>query len=121
MTSGYGVDKWFNKTLHRGEIYYAGEPYVTGFFTSERTILRAGGDATKLFEGLQVRPYYGQYRNGVTAFEVLEDCPAAVGIVRANPQYGPGGFPQVYVPNWEQRMRAIVSYPLNNRVVPLPE
>ncbi|HKO42296.1 MAG TPA: PKD domain-containing protein [Pyrinomonadaceae bacterium] len=121
MTSGYGIDKWFNKTLHRGEIYYAGEPYVTGFFTSERTIVRAGGDATKLFEGLQVRPYYGQYRNGVTAFEVLEDCPAAAGIVRANPQYGRGGFPQVYVPNWEQKLRPIVSYPLNNRTAPLPE
>jgi RHS repeat-associated protein len=119
-TSGYRADPWRDISLHPGKLLYAGEPNVSGFFTTELTITRAGGDATKLFEGLQARPYYGQYRNGVTAFELMEECPAAFGIVRENPQYGPGGFPQVYVPNWEQKLRPVVSYPLDNRTARIP-
>jgi hypothetical protein len=72
--------------------HYAGEPGVSGFFTTQRTITTAGGDAKRLFQGLQVAPSdIGLYRPGVTAFEVIDDSPAAFGIVRANPQYGEGG------------------------------
>ncbi len=115
LVNGYRADPWRDINLHPGKLLYAGEPNVSGFFTTELTISRAGGDATKLFEGLQVPPYYGQYRNGVTAFEVIQECPGAFGLVRENPQYGAGGFAQVYVPNWEQKLRPVVSYPLKNR------
>ncbi|MEO8435564.1 MAG: PKD domain-containing protein [Pyrinomonadaceae bacterium] len=116
-----GLDRFRNIILRKGTIVYAGEPGVNGFFTTERTITRAGGDATKLFEGLQAAPSEaGLYRPGVTAFEIMEDTPAAFGIVRANPQYGSGGYPQVFVPDWRSRMKPVVSYILDNRVATIP-
>ena len=120
-----GVDRFRDIIIKKGAIIYTGEPGVIGFFTTGKSIERAGGDATKLFEGLQVRPLevvpgVGLYRPGVTAYEVLEDSPAAFGIVRANSQYGNGGFPQIYIPDWEQKVKPIVSYPLGNRVKLLP-
>lgn len=118
-----GIDRWKDIILKKGTIVYAGEPGAGGFFTTGRAVESAGGDATKLFEGLQVaskeiQPGVFTYRPGVTAYEVLEDTPAAFGIVRANPQHGPGGFPQVYVPNFKDTLRPFVSYPLTNRIAP---
>ncbi|HAF23249.1 MAG TPA: hypothetical protein DCK93_10135, partial [Blastocatellia bacterium] len=120
-----GIDRFRNFILRKGTIIFAGEPGVTGFFTTEKTITRAGGDATRLFEGLQVRPQkispgIGEYRPGVTAYEVTEDSLAAFGIVGANPGYGKGGFPQIFLPNWELRTKPLVSYSLGNRIKPLP-
>ncbi len=74
-------------------------------------------DATALFEGLQVSPRNGLYRPGVTAFEILDDTPAAFGITRANSQYGKGGLPQLYIPDHAGTTRPVVRHPLNNRVV----
>ncbi len=65
-------------------------------------------------------PGIGEYRPGVTAYEVTEDSLAAFGIVGANPGYGKGGFPQIFLPNWELRTKPLVSYSLGNRIKPLP-
>lgn len=115
-----GSDNFINITLRKGTIIYAGSPGPTGFFTSERTILLAGGDATVLFEGLQVAPRAGLYRPGVTAYEVTQDVEAAFGLVGANPQWGRGGYPQIYLPNFEQKTRPLVTHLLDNRVARIP-
>ncbi|USQ13731.1 LysM peptidoglycan-binding domain-containing protein [Legionella lytica] len=110
-----GIDKYRDITLKKGTIVYAGEPGVTGFFTTSSAIHRSKLDATALFEGLQVSPRNGLYRPGVTAFEIIEDTPAAFGITRANPKYGVGGLPQLYIPNYANITKPVISYPLNNR------
>ncbi|WP_428411386.1 hypothetical protein, partial [Legionella sp.] len=85
-----GIDKYRDITLKKGTIVYAGEPGVTGFFTTSSAIRRSKLDATALFECLQVSPRNGLYRPSVTAFEIIEDTLAAFGITRANPKYGVG-------------------------------
>ncbi|MBA2705871.1 MAG: RHS repeat-associated core domain-containing protein, partial [Blastocatellia bacterium] len=109
-----GVDRFRNIVIRRGTFLICGDPECSGFFTTERTIIRAGGDSTRLFEGLQVAPYQGEYRRSVIVYEVLEDSPAAFGIVRANPQYGEGGFAQVYLPNWQSKVRPVNTINLEN-------
>jgi hypothetical protein len=88
------VDRWRPITLRAGTIIYAGEPGLSGFMTTESAIRKANNDAAVLFGGLQVPPRNGLYRNGVTAFEVLEDIPAAMsralGKVCITPQNGWG-------------------------------
>lgn len=44
--------------------------------------------------------------------------PAALGITRANPQFGPGGAPQLFLPNYEEALEPIYSVPLRNTRVP---
>ncbi|WNJ97889.1 hypothetical protein RND59_17350 [Vibrio ruber] len=74
---------------------------------------RSGYNAEKLFSGLQVAPHpdYG-YRPGVTACEVMEDTPAAFGITRASPHLGEGGLPQLYVPDFQVKLRPLYSIKL---------
>jgi RHS repeat-associated protein len=114
-TSRYpGIDRFRNIMVRRGSLLVAGEPGAKGFFTTERTILRASGDPSKLFEGLQVAPLNGEYREAVVVYEAIEDAPAAFALVRENPQFGSGGFPQVYVPNWQQKLRPIKTIVLKD-------
>ncbi|RSD28531.1 hypothetical protein EJA10_05280 [Mesobacillus subterraneus] len=95
-----GIDKYRDITLKKGTIIYRGEPYGSEYFTTGRSIQRARNDATVLFEGLQVQrhPQFG-YRPGMTAYVVDDDIAAAFGITKANPQYGPGNLPQMFVPD----------------------
>ena len=109
-----GVDRFRNIIVRRGTFLICGDPGCSGFFTTERTILRAGGDSTRLFEGLQVAPYQGEYRRSVIVYEVIEDSPGAFGLVRENPQYGSGGFAQVYLPNWQSKVRPVNTINLEN-------
>ncbi|MEK6280646.1 MAG: PKD domain-containing protein [Acidobacteriota bacterium] len=126
-SSGYARDPWRNIIARKGQLLFAGEPNASGFFTTERAVLRSGGDASKLFQGLQVRPFevepgVWKYRPGVTVFEVIEDTPAAFGIVKANPNLGGGRYPQVYLlPGWEQKVRPLVTYRLTNTLATPPE
>ena len=50
-----------------------------------------------LFEGVQVNPYRGTYRDEITMFRATEDVPVAVSYAWHNPQFGEGGLRQVYV------------------------
>jgi RHS repeat-associated protein len=125
--SGYAPDPWRNITARKGQLLFAGEPNPSGFFTTERAVLRSGGDASRLFQGLQVRPFevepgVWKYRPGVTAFELLEDTPAAFGIVKANTSLGAGRYPQIYLlPGWESKVRPLVTYRLTNTLAASPE
>lgn len=57
----------------------------------------------------------------MTEYVITQDTRAAFGIVRANPQYGPGGLPQLYIPNFNEVARPVVRYPLTNTVVRTPK
>jgi RHS repeat-associated protein len=116
-----GVDRWRNIILRAGTVVYAGTPGVSGFFTTSKSIARSGNDAIALFEGLQVAPQASTkaYRPAVTAFIVMQDTPAAFGIVRANPQFGAGGYPQLFIPAWSSDLKPVFEIPLTN-AVPFP-
>ena len=93
-----GIDKYRDITIKRGTVIYRGEPFGFEYFTTGRAIQRSGNDATILFEGLQVQrhPQLG-YRPGMTAYVVDDDIAVAFGITKANPQYGSGNLPQMFV------------------------
>src|SRR5262249_27184693 len=113
-----GVDAWENTTLPRGTTVHAGEPGVSGFFTSEAAARAVGDDANALNQGLQIAPRSGLYRPGLTEFPVTDDVDAARSINRANPQSGAGGPEQFYIPDWETRLEPVVSRIMHNREAP---
>jgi len=55
-----------------------------------------------------------EFRLGVGVFEVTQDVKAAFGIVRANPQVGSGGLPQVVIPSFSNVVEQKFSIPLIN-------
>ena len=109
-----GIDRWRDITLKKGTIIYGGEPGQSAFYTTGSAITRVGDSATDLFQGLQVAPHpvYG-YRPAITAYEVMDDVPAAFGRTLANPQNGVGGLPQVVVPDFSKFLRPIYTAPLS--------
>ena len=115
-----GTDTFRNVTVKKGTILVAGEPGFSGFFTTERGFRRSGGDAAKLFGGLQVPPRQNpitdafEFRPRVRRFIVEQDVQAAFGIVRNNPQHGLGGLPQVVISNFNDVVRPLESVPLTN-------
>ena len=98
-----GIDKYKDITLKQGKIVYRGEPNGTEYFTTKSAIERSGRNATKIFEGLQVEknPIHG-YRGTMQGYKVIKDVNVAFGITKANPQFGKGGLPQVFVPNVDE-------------------
>ena len=75
---------------------------------SEKTITDVGNNATKLFEGVQVKPYYvrgmdsAEYRKIMGAYKFNEDINSATGITLSNPQFGQGGLTQYFVPDFRE-------------------
>lgn len=110
-----GVDKYKDITLKEGKVIYRGEPNGTEYFTTKSAIERSGSDATKIFEGLQVEknPIHG-YRGNMQGYKVTTDIDAAFGITKANPQFGKGGLPQVYVPNVDELIEKGILIPVDN-------
>lgn len=102
-----GIDNYTNLTLHEGDIIWMGEPYPTGYSTTTQTIELFGNDAKKIFEGLQVKPYYekgmsvAEYRAQLTSYRVNCDINVADGIALNNPQFGEGGLAQRFDPNFQ--------------------
>lgn len=116
-----GVDRFRDITLKEGTVIYAGEPGITGFATTRSAFARTGNDAQRIFEGLQVGPKLRSYRPGMTEYVVIQDTPAAFGIVRANTQFGAGELPQLYIENLTAVTRPTISYPLINRAARFPK
>ncbi|MGE3298671.1 MAG: RHS repeat domain-containing protein, partial [Porticoccaceae bacterium] len=100
-----GVDKFRNGFVQPGQKLVGGLPGMSGFLTSESSFARVGDDATALFGGLQVGARKDKntgitsFRNNVGIFEIISEQRAALGITRANPQFGPGGTFQVFLPD----------------------
>jgi RHS repeat-associated protein len=109
-----GIDNYRDITLKKGKIIYGGTPGQSNFYTTESALKRSNNAAKKLFEGVQVSPHpqFG-YRPGMTAYEVLEDTPAAFGITKANPQHGSGGLPQIVIKDFESTLKPLYSVPLS--------
>jgi hypothetical protein len=98
-----GVDRWTEAVLRKGDVVGAGSvaasPHLrfSGFAVPESEVTAASGSARTLFEGLQVRPWNGTYRDQVTMLRATRDVRVAVSYALANPQYGAGGLRQVFV------------------------
>lgn len=59
--------------------------------------------ATKIFEGLQIeKNQVHGYRGTMKGYKTTIDVNAAFGITKANPQFGKGGLPQIFIPDVEQ-------------------
>jgi hypothetical protein len=116
-----GIDQFRDIMLKPGTSVFVGEPGISGFATTRGAFGRTGTDAQRIFEGLQVAPKNGTYRPGLTEYVITQETPAAFSIVRANPQYGSGGLPQLYIPNFSEIAQPVVSYPLANTVVRSPK
>ena len=103
-----GVDDWYSARLGAGDEVAAGsvaalpELPFSGFAVPRSVADDAGGNARELFEGVQVQPYHGSYRDEVTVLRARGDIDVAVGIARNNPQFGPGGMRQVYLPDMQR-------------------
>ena len=122
-----GVDDYKDITLKKGKIIYAGDPYPTGYATTESALKRTGNDATKIFEGLQVGPWdppeefihLSGYKQTLMPYEMMEDIPAAFGTTKANPHFGSGGLPQVYVDKFNDLVKAGRIRPIPDKKIPL--
>jgi hypothetical protein len=103
-----GVDDWYTVRLGAGDEVAAGSVSArpdlrfSGFAVPRQVADDVGGNARELFEGVQVAPRNGVYRDEVTVFRAREDLEVAVGIARNNPTYGPGGFRQVFIPDMQR-------------------
>lgn len=111
-----GVDSWENMVLEKGTTVWGGAPGQSGFYTSSEVMSKVGNDAQLLNQGLQIgKNGYDFYRAGTTAYEVLKNTRIAVSNAVANPQFGPGGFQQYYIPNYEDVLRPMYSIRMMNR------
>ena len=95
-----GVDDYVDINMHEGDILYRGEPNGTEYFTTLDAVESSNRNATTLFEGLQVKPHpvHG-FRGQVSGYRFTQTVTVGYGQALANPQFGPGGLDQFYVPN----------------------
>ena len=122
-----GVDRYKDITLKKGKIIYAGDPSPTGYATTSSALKRTGNDASKIFQGLQVGPWKAPdeiahlsgYRQTMMPYEIVEDVPAAFGITKANPQFGKGELPQMYIPEFNKLVEEGKIRPLPDKKIPL--
>jgi hypothetical protein len=121
------ADRWFNAVLPKEETFGAGSlsfrhemPF--GNFTVPQSVVdEVGTDARRLYEGVQVKPFEGTYRDELTVLRAKEDIPVAVSYALRNPQYGAGGLRQMYVHNLQQLIddgvvEIVVRNPMDNIV-----
>ena len=110
-----GVDDYVDTVVKKGTILYRGEPNGTEYFTTLDAIEQSGGDATNVFEGLQVEkhPIHG-YRGEMQGYVFNEEIASAYGITNANPQFGKGGLPQYYVPDVQDLIDKGILPPVGN-------
>ena len=93
-----------------------GAPGQSNFYTTEEVMQFVGNDATKLYQGLQVsKGSHLLFRQGITQYEVIQDITVGSSKTLANPQYGPGGFDQYFIPNYENVLKPIRSIIMTNR------
>lgn len=76
----------------------------------------AGNDATKIFQGLQVgKNGFVTYRQGMTQYVTNQDITVAFSQALANKQFGPGGFDQLFIPDWQKYLDPISTFLLKSR------
>lgn len=100
-----GVDRYRNITLNPDTYIVGATPGQSNYYTTLSGMRRTGMDVIQYYEGVQVapnltNPAYDVVRDGLTIYRVTDITPAAFGRALANPQYGKGGLPQVFVPDF---------------------
>ena len=103
-----GVDNWWSARfgadgeLVAGSVADLPDLPFSGFAVPRSVLDDVGGNARELFEGVQVQPHRGAYRDEVTVFRATQDIDVAVGMARNNPQFGPGGLRQIFLPDMQR-------------------
>ena len=106
-----GVDRWWNARLQVGDQIATGtvsarpELRLSGFTVPRSVADDVGTDALRLYEGVQVEPYRGTYRDQLTVLRATEEMEVGVSYTFANRQFGEGGLRQVFVPDLHERVR----------------
>lgn len=111
-----GVDSYVNTTLPKGSLVVGSVPGQSPYYTTLSGFESTGGTAEGFYEGLQIQPNltnpaYPPYRSGVTIYQVGSDTNAATGSALENPQFGPGGVGQVFIPNYQNSLTPLYSIP----------
>ncbi|WP_121353942.1 DUF6443 domain-containing protein [Flavisolibacter nicotianae] len=108
-----GVDAWRNITLKEGTIIVGGLPGQSEYYTTLSGLNRSGFSQSNLWEGLQVQPHplWGP-RKSVGIYRVKKTTQAAFGTTYANPQFGAGGLPQIFVPKYQNNLELISTMQL---------
>ena len=107
-----GIDNWRNITLVGGKYVVGGLPGQSNFYTTLSGLNRSGLGKNSLFQGLQIskHPQFG-YRSHIGIYRVGGNTPAAFGTTYANPQFGSGGLPQLFIPDYSG-LQLIKTIPL---------
>ena len=68
-----------------------------------------------MFDRLQVEenPVHG-YRSNMQGYKATIDLDAAFGLAKANPQFGKGGWPQIFVPDADDLIQKGYLVPVDN-------
>ncbi|GGL52078.1 hypothetical protein GCM10007968_15250 [Sporolactobacillus putidus] len=104
----FGIDAYTDKIYPKGSVLYAGEPFPTGYFTTKEALDNVGVDAHKVFEGLQVKPYWGKgmfnaiFRDKMVGYELKVDITGANGIAKNNTQFWRGRLEQIFMPDLKE-------------------
>lgn len=97
-----GIDNWRDITLKKGTQIVGGIPGQSEYYTPLKSLTKGSLDKETFWKGLQVKPHdvFG-YRSEVGVYEVVNDTKAAFGTTLANPQFGDGGLPQIFAPDYK--------------------
>jgi len=106
--------------LPKGTYVASAAPGQSAYYTSLSRFNGTDGTAQGYYQALQIQPnltypVYPAYRNGVTIYQVTGDAPAAYSAATtANPQYGAGGTPQFFIPEYQNVLKPVFSIPFKN-------
>lgn len=100
-----GVDRYRNIVLQPDTYIVGATPGQSNYYTTISGMQRTGMDVIQYYKGAQLAPNltnsaHDVVRDGLTIYRVTDTTPAAFGRALANPQYGKGKLPQVFVPDF---------------------
>ena len=107
--------------LFRGLAIIAGStPGQSNFYTTISGMTRTEMDVIKYYQGVQIapnltNPAFDVVRDGLTIYRTTEATPAAFARTLANPQFGSGKLPQVFVPDYST-LQKVDYLPFINKV-----
>ena len=104
-----GVDDYIAKTLRVGSKLWGGTPGPSPFYTTTSAVEASGNVAETMFGMLQVgrSKVHGTFRPGMTLYTLNQNLRVAIGIVRANPQFGPGRAVQIYIEEYKTMLTPV--------------
>jgi hypothetical protein len=112
-----GIDNYTDVLLPGGSYVVGSAPGQSPYYTSLQGYLGTGGTAEGYYEALQIKPNtdnlaYSLYRNGVTIYQVSGNTPVAFSSsTTANPDWGAGGAPQFFIPDYNNSLVPLFSIP----------